>query len=249
MPGLTLGVSLLTSAGSSVTSAYDASSDDLISEDDTSSQTVGFLAGVRGFALERKMTTAVALKLPSTTTTKGTTRLPPLGEDAVIDKDGTAKGPLGIGIGASYYMDGVRPFFEYVREQWKALRSQEGFTGVTEAPVDYFDTNDIKLGVDYGWGPHRVTGAFATYQSHLGDGIMKELADDGEEIIGMEFQNLDAIPYRVFAGGYRYAYSDGYFQTGVSYLNGKRDVWEKARGYGDYELTILTVVAGGVYRF
>jgi hypothetical protein len=53
----------------------------------------------------------------------------------------------------------------------------------------------------------------------------------------------------VVSGGYRYGFKRGYMQSGVSYLNGKRDVWEKARGYGGYKLRIIQLVVGGVYRF
>jgi hypothetical protein len=85
------------------------------------------------------------------------------------------------------------------------------------------------------------------YQSYIGDGVMKNESEDEKEVIGMEFQNLTGVAHSNLSLGIDMPLWSGRLQTGLMYISGERDVWNKARGYGHYELSILSVTAGTAF--
>src|SRR5690606_5477604 len=107
------------------------------------------------------------------------------GNPATVDNGGTTKGPLGLGLGVMSRLGEFRPWLEWRHEFWQALRDQKGVAGTKEVEVDYFDTDDIVVGLDYG-DRHIFTFAFGFYQSHLGEGIIGDKAADDKELLGME---------------------------------------------------------------
>jgi hypothetical protein len=247
-PSFVVGLSLLTAASKSILIADDADSGTTMIEESTSTSSIAAILGLRAGLFDNKLIAGFTIRPPSNATTKGEAVFPTL-DGVTVDKSGKDKGPLGVGLAAEYKITPrIVPFLEFNYEGWGALRSQGGYAGITPATYDYFNTTDVVAGMEYRFNQHQISGAFGQYQSHLGDGIMADEADDGEELIGMEFQSIDAMPYKLLGAGYKFAFKSGYAQTGFSYLTGSREVWENARGYGNYTLKIISLFAGGVYR-
>lgn len=243
--GLTLGVSFLASAGESVAAASNVDTDEVVLRSGNQSKTQEVILGVRGQALNGRITGALTLRPGSNSTVKSRTELPTLGPEAVLEKNTKVKGPRAVGAAVEGRVwRGLSPFVELVHEQWGALRSQVNSSGLDEGKSDYFNTTDTMVGATYIDGPNKMIGGYGIYQSHLGDGIWASQSADGEALIGQEFANIDGLPYEVYAFGYSRRYAKAQLTTVVSYAAGHREVWEKAKGYGSYSLQILSLTFG-----
>lgn len=244
------GASIQMTKGKTITEASSDSDGVSLLKDTRENSTMQFLLGTRVDLLNDRLAGAFTLRLPQKTTTTGEAELSALPGE-VIDKSTEKDGPMGLGFGATMKVwKELAPYFEIFYENWASLAGQEEDSGLGKAKVDYVSTLDIKLGADYGFRGMHFNASFALYPSHLGDGFMKIETED-EEKVGYNFKTLDAMPHKIFAGGFRKGFLKGerlMVQTGLSYLTGSRSVGEKSRGYGEYEMSIIQVIAGGYFR-
>lgn len=248
MGGLGLGVSMLYSKSAGSTTAKAHNNDDNLIIDKTETSSYAFILGLRASAMKGAVNSGFTVRLPSSTSSKGSTRYPALAGDAEAPKKSSGKGPLGIGIGVdALVLDSFIPFAEIHYTGWNALRSEKQDQVLEQAEVDYYNTTDFILGSDYRLDQYKFTLAYGMYQSYLGDGIMKNESDDGLEVIGMEFQNITGVAHNDLAAGFEFPYRSGRIQTGFLYVSGQREVGNKSRGYGTYKLDIFSLTASGSF--
>ena len=248
MSGLGLGLSMTYGSSKGSTTAKTHGSDEELLIDKTESSTYRFILGIRASALKGTLNSGLAIHLPSTTKSKGYTQYPVLAGDEKAPKSGSSKGPMTIGIGGNAEFFGfLIPFVEVRYTNWVSLKSQTQDQVLEQAEVDYYNTTDIIVGSDMKLSEYKITFAYGMYQSYIGDGVMKNESEDEKEVIGMEFQNLTGVAHSNLALGFDMPLWSGRLQTGLMYISGERDVWNKARGYGHYELSIFSVTAGTAF--
>lgn len=241
------GMSVLYSQGTSTLKATESEGGGVLIESESKSQSHQLIYGLRGIFWQDRIEAVLTFRPPSRSKSKGRTEYPALGGGT--DNQGTGKGPTSYGVATSVRVtERIIPFVEYKRTNWKELRKQGGEVVFDRVDVDYYDTDDVMAGVSYEWNDRRVTLAAGFFQSELGDGIMAQESDDGIELIGYEFQDFEAIGFTTYAAGYRLELPKGYLQTGATYTKGERSIPREARGYGNYELTYYSLVAGGIWR-
>ncbi len=244
------GASIQMTKGKTITEASSHDDGASLLKDTRENKTMQFLIGTRVDLLNDRLSAAFTLRLPQKATTTGESEIAALPGE-VIDKSIEKDGPMGLGFGATMKVwKELAPYVEVFYENWASLADQEEDSGLGKAKVDYLSTLDIKLGADYGWRGMRFNASFGLYPSQLGDGFMKIETED-EEKVGYNFKTLDAMPHKIFAAGWRKGFLEGerlMVQTGVSYLTGSRSVGEKSRGYGEYEMSIFQLIAGGYFR-
>lgn len=244
MSGLGFGASALFSKSSGTMTAKTHGSEETLIIDKTESSSHGYLLGMRASALKGKVNSGWVLRLPMMTQGRGSTRYPALAGDAEAPKRTSSKGPMGYSASFDATVFGwLTPFAEARYTNWSALRSQKKDQVLEEAEVDYFDTTDLIFGTDFLVAGLRFNLAYGLYQSHIGDGIMKNEAEDDRELIGMEFQDFGGVAHNDLAGGCQFNAGSTKIQIGFVYITGERDVWQKARGYGTYELSVLSLTA------
>lgn len=244
-----VGLSVVSSHSETRLTAYSHNDGMTLIETDKDTTTTQIILGLRGVALKGRATGALTLRLPSSTKTTGETRIKLIG-DATTDASSETEGPLGIGFGiAGRVFGGLSPFFEVLYQGYEGIE-ETAKVGLEEGAVAYQNTLDIGLGADFAWRGQTFTAALGLYDSPLADGVMKERADDGKELVGMKVQDVDKMPRKNLAGGWARSFLKGRLrvQSGLSYVFGSRSVAENARGYGDYDLTIVTLIAGAAYR-
>lgn len=248
MSGLGVGLSMTYSSSKGSTTAKTHDSDENLMIDKTESSTYRFILGIRASALKGTLNSGLAIHLPATTRSKGYTQYPALAGDEKAPKSGTGKGPMTIGLGGNGEFFGFFiPFAEVRYTNWASLREQKQDQVLEQAEVDYYNTTDIIIGSDFKLSEYKVTFAYGMYQSYIGDGVMQSEADDNRELIGMEFQNMSGVAHSNLALGFDMPLWSGRLQTGLMYISGERDVWNKARGYGHYELSIVSVTAATTF--
>jgi hypothetical protein len=154
-----------------------------------------------------------------------------------------------MGAGFEVKLGRMTPFVELRQDRWSQNKGDKGFVGPNEAQFDYFDSQSMIGGMTVKFGSNTYSGSFGQFQSYLGDGIYASESTSGDELIGMQFQDIHAMPHSRAALGYRKGLKKGHIQTGLAWLNGKREVWDKARGNGSYELNVYSIIFGGVLKF
>lgn len=249
MSGLGLGVSMLYSRSGGSTTAKAHDNDENLIIDKTETTSYAFILGLRASAMRGSLNSGFTIRFPAFSNTKGSTRYPALAGDEEAPKKSSGKGPLGIGFGADLVLfEGFTPFGEVHYTNWNSLRSEKQEQVLEQAEVDYFSTTDLIFGTDYRLSDYRISLAYGIYQSNIGDGVMKNEADDGLEVIGMEFQNVTGIAHNDLAAGFEFPFKDGNIQTGFLYVSGRRQVGNQSRGYGSYELEIFSLTASCTYH-
>ena len=244
MTGLGVGLSMTYGSSKGSTTAKTHGGDEDLMIDKTDTTTYRFILGVRASALRGTLNSGLAIHLPAVSKSKGSTQYPALAGDAKAPKSGSYKGPMTIGLGGNGEFFGfLIPFGEVRYTNWATLRNQKQDQVLEQAKVDYFNTTDIIIGSDFKISEYKVTFAYGMYQSYIGDGVMKSESEDDKELIGMEFQNMTGVAHSNLALGFDMPLWSGRLQTGLMYISGERDVWNKGRGYGHYELSILSVTA------
>ncbi len=250
MSGLGVGLSVNYGSSKGSTTAKTHGSDENLLIDETDSTTYRFILGVRASALKGTLNSGFALHLPATSKTKGSTQYPALAGDAKAPKSGSSRGPTTLALaGNGEFFGSFIPFGEVRYTNWASLRNQRKDQVLELAEVDYYNTTDIIIGTDFKISAYKVTFGYGMYQSHIGDGVMKNESDDNKELIGMEFQNISGVAHNDLALGLDIPLTTGRLQTGLLYISGERDVWNKARGYGHYELSILAITASTTFAF
>jgi hypothetical protein len=233
-----------------------------------------YVVGARSELLDRALVLAVSYKTAVTKEYTGDIAYGldgQAGEYQVFEGVGYAPATIGAGVEARFGIIGV--FGEVLIEQWSAGRTlvKRGI-GLEEPPEkDFKDTTNFAGGIKFWVAPkHMLEASFAIYGSNVGDGLREEdeegpedellrmkLQDDDEEagprdndVAGVGFGDLEAIPRTVFGGGYRMKLQDhGYLQLGAQYQTGTREVPEDLDGEGSYSLTVLALSAGIAFGF
>lgn len=234
-----------------------------------------YIVGARSELIDRALVLAVSYKTAVTKEYTGDIAYGldgQAGEYQTFEGVGYAPATIGAGVEARFGIIGV--FGEVLIEQWSAGRTlvKRGI-GLEEPPeTDYKDTINFAGGIKFWPAPkHMLEASFAIYGANVGDGLREEdeegpedellrmkLQDDDDEeagprdndIAGVGFGDLEAIPRTVFGGGYRMKLQDhGYLQLGAQYQTGTREVPEDFDGEGSYSLTVLTLSAGIAFGF
>lgn len=135
---------------------------------------------------------------------------------------------------------GVRPFYEFQHEDHaQDLGDPFDLNFEAAAKPSVHDTINHILGLRLQLVPGGDLGlAYGWYPSPVGDGIMAERSESGEERAGVAFGNLAALDRNVYGVSYQQTTAFGRYACGVSHHRGKRDVSEASRGYGSYELEV-----------
>lgn len=249
MSGLTVGAAVQLSAGSGSVEAKNSETQETVLRESSKSSTQATVFGIRGNALKGRVAGVFTFRPGSTTKVTSRTELPTLGPEAVLDQSKTVDGPMAYGAGVEGRVwKGLSPFVEVYFEKWGALRSQERSSGIDEAEADYFDTTDIMLGASYTDGPDKILGGYGIFQSHIGQGILASESADEKGLIGQEFRDIDGLPYDVWSVGYSGRFPRAQITTALSYTKGRREVWNKAKGYGSYELSLIAFTLGWAHR-
>lgn len=244
MSGLGLGASVLFSKSGGTTKAETHGSDEVLIIDRTESSSYGLLLGLRGSALRGRVNSGFTVRLPSSTRATGSTRYPALAGDAEAQKKSSSKGPLGFAAGIdAQVFERLVPFAEIHYTNWASIRTQKKDQVLDQAEVDYFNTTDFIVGTDLLAAGMRFSLSYGIYQSSIGDGIMKNESEDDRELIGMEFQDVGGLPHNDVAAGCEFQAGATRVQTGLLYVSGQREVWKKARGYGEYKISIFSLTA------
>lgn len=243
MSGFEAGLSLLLTSNESQTIATDVISGNKILDETIKTETMQFVLGSRGSFMKGQVTSAFVLFLPSSIKTTGSSTVVPL--DVTVSKNSSSNGPLKLGVGFAGRIGDITPFFELVHGFYETMRDDKVEITSGKAKRDVFDTNQVSFGFNYRDGPSRITGAMSFNQSHIGEGLIGDEESGEQELVGMEFQNIDGIPHIIASGGYRYRMKESHIQAGLFYLTGERNVWELGRGYGEYRIRVINLVMGG----
>jgi hypothetical protein len=242
MSGLGIGASVLFSKSGGTTTAKTHGSGEVLIVDRTESSSYGLLLGVRGSVLRGRVNSGLSVRMPSTNRGTGSTRYPALAGDAEAPKKSSSKGPMGIAAGFDALLsERIVPFAEVHYTNWSSIRTQKRDQVFDEAEVDYFNTTDLILGTDLLAAGMRFSLSYGIYQSSIGDGIMKSESEDDRELIGMEFQDVGGLPHNDVGAGCEFLAGTTRIQTGLLYVSGQREVWKKARGYGEYQISIFSL--------
>ena len=249
-PALKFGLSLLIFQNGSDTEITDYATDEVIATQTSQFQSTRVILGYKGLYFDNLLRLGLTLKLPATINYTGETSIDALGPEATADTARTEKGPFEYGIALAFRMNQFIPFLEYRLAQWSNLEDQEGYVGIRQTRYDYFDASRVIFGGNIVLSnASRFTFAYGIFQSHLGEGIFAAEAVNDEELVGMQIQNIDAIPHQRYAIGYRYGYPGGHLQLGLFHMDGTHDVWAKSAGYGNYKLQIFGTTIGGTHKF
>ena len=248
--GLSVGIALRLSRSDDGTVASNSDTGLVVLRGQTESTTQASSMGVRGQAMGGRITGVFTLHPGASSKIKSREEFPSVSADAVLEQDRTVKGPLGVGAALEGRIwKGLSPYIEVFHEQWGVLRDQKRSSGFVQGGSDYLDTTDAIVGATYTHGRSKFIGGYGVYQSHLGQGIVQAESADDKALIGQRFADIDAIPHEIFSLGYSIRYPRAQMTTAVSNASGQRDVWEKAMGYGHYELEILSFTLGWEQQF
>lgn len=242
-----IGLSVLADGGTSTLKATESDGDGVLVESKSRNRSHQVVLGGRGAWSDGRVDGVLTVQLPAHSQSKGRTDYPAL--DGGVDTSSEGKGPLAYGAGVKVRAtEKLSPFVEVLHTDWRALRANNGRSLFKKVDVDYYDTNDVSLGVDVATQGNTATAAAGFYQSELGDGIMAKESNDGVERQGFGMQDVESIGFKTYALGYRIARKTSDIQTGLTYSSGERFVGRKSRGYGSYELRYFSIVAGGIWR-
>jgi hypothetical protein len=236
-----LGVSVLANRSESIVEARDESASEVIASESETSETRLAVVGVRAPLFTRRLSLVATMRTPATEHYQRETVLSRHAATAATEpgtKTGERRGPPIYGLGlAADAGRGFHPFAEGRYEPWSKVR-QRDTVGLVEGEIAYHDVLELAAGSSFRLIGGDATVAYRSRGSHLGDGTMANL--DNDEQIGMQFQNIEAMPTSTLAAGF----GRGALDASVSYTRGSRDVGAAARGYGSYELEILSVGLG-----
>lgn len=153
------------------------------------------------------------------------------------------KRPLHLGAAAQQTMGMISVIFELNYTAWENVKK------FGHAEYDYFNTISYAAGLDFLLETNsKLNFAAAYYPTHLGDGIIAERSYDDVEIIGIKTGDLDGFNRLALSCGYRTDYHLYSLDFYISYQNGSREVFEDSREYGQHELSILMLGAGGHWK-
>ncbi len=224
-----------------------------------SGQALQFVLGVRSEILDRALALGFSYKTSATKNYAGDILINIDPETADYQPfEGKGFSPAAIGFGAESRFGSFGLFFDYTREMWSAGRTifKTGLGNDGDA-TDFVDTNNIAVGgkLWLGASKHLVEASVGLIEGNVGIGSELPDADapadeEAENVKGVSFGTIEALPRTVFAAGYRYKLTgSGYLMGAFEMHSGKRTVPEGFGQPGTYTLNIMIASVGLAYGF
>ena len=248
---VSLGVSVLSSRSPTMgVTLIDSESGQNVVALETTTATDKVIVGARVSPGPVKL--GVAWKPPVTTTGSGRS-LNENGEEF----ESKSKGYSAISAGAEVRLGRIIPFADVTYKDYSQYQASGAMSAMSSRlnggkppEADYFNVTDMVFGMKFVRKKHRLLGAYGWYPSYIGNGALKQYAEAEVEIKGPSFGDFDAIPRQVFSGGYTFRRNKNQiYNIGGAYHTGFRAVPEASAGYGNYNLDLIMVTSGAVFRF
>lgn len=161
-----------------------------------------------------------------------------------LPKSDNQTGPLEVGIGLVLRWSKIFALTEVVYTKWSSNNKLDGLEAL------YKDTLDMKAGVGFATTKGQMLNvSYGLYESNIGDGILADKTEDGKELRGFKFGDIESIAVNIFSFGYKIRRKRGVIQTYAAYKSGIRKVDDLSPAFGTHRLTGYHVGGSYTYRF